>query len=248
MIKLKREPIPPYLTNAKVIELTNKFKNEGTNVWNNDLIKVPLLTSSNKKCAYCECSLTIASNYMEVEHFEDKDNNSNKVILWSNLLPSCKKCNGAKGTHDVITDPIIEPYNTNPQDHLYLKGFRLKKKTILGQNSINVCGLNNSSRLVQVRFDIGEKVEESITISLDRYQAYLEKPITGRLNKLKSIIEELLLLCQPNATYSATTSTILNSDIDFNDLLNTIKLDNKIWNDELEELHQVSLSIKLDRI
>ena len=37
---------------------------------------------------------------MEVEHFEDKKNNPNKVIEWENFLPSCKRCNGSKFTQD----------------------------------------------------------------------------------------------------------------------------------------------------
>ena len=107
MIELNRVVKPSYLTDEKISELTAEFKASGKSVWNNEQIKKPLLESSHGKCAYCECDLRKESNYMEVEHFEDKNHNPDKVVIWNNLLPSCKKCNGAKGAHDVISEPII---------------------------------------------------------------------------------------------------------------------------------------------
>ena len=101
MIKLVRENRPDFLTDEKILELTTNFKSTKSSVWNNKHIKKPLLQSSHGKCAYCECPLTSDSNYMEVEHFEDKHHNEDKVVVWENLLPSCKKCNGSKGIHNV---------------------------------------------------------------------------------------------------------------------------------------------------
>jgi len=165
MIKLKREQKPEYLSDEKVHELTNEFKSSKKTVWNNDFIKVPLLNSSYGKCAYCECPLTTESNYMEVEHFEDKNNNPEKVVSWKNLLPSCKKCNGSKGTHDVVSEPIINPFEDEPREHLSMRLYRLQGKTSKGITSIEVTDLNNSSRLVFIRFEIGEKISEMVDIS-----------------------------------------------------------------------------------
>ena len=72
MIKLQRIEKPAFLTEEKVRALTEEFNTSKKSVWNNDHIKSALLLSSHGKCAYCECSLTSESNYMEVEHFEDK--------------------------------------------------------------------------------------------------------------------------------------------------------------------------------
>lgn len=60
------------------MHLQKSSKRAKKSVWNNEHIKSALLLSSHGKCAYCECSLTSESNYMEVEHFEDKKKQSRK--------------------------------------------------------------------------------------------------------------------------------------------------------------------------
>lgn len=55
MIHLIRASKPSYLSEDKVTELTKEFIEKGTNIWNHDEIKIPLLKSSYNKCAYCEC-------------------------------------------------------------------------------------------------------------------------------------------------------------------------------------------------
>ncbi len=245
MIKLTKYPKPDFLTDEKVVELTQKFKDNNTNVWNKEEIKIPLLDSSDKKCAYCECNLTLESNYMEVEHFEDKANSPDKVVEWENLLPSCKRCNGSKSTHDVISEPIVNPYVDEPKEHFRLRFYRFKNKTEKGQQSINVCDLNNSERLVRKRFDIGNKLEETIENAQEKYDLYIESPITRRKNKFINIIKDLLRECQPNSIYSATTSTILHTNDTFNSLLQKLK-DEFLWDDEHEELCNISLKLVLD--
>lgn len=114
MIKLERQPKPNYLSEAAVIELTEKFKSDGSSVWNHPQIKTPLLASSYEKCAFCECSLSDESKYMEVEHFKYKSLYKDLVVEWTNLLPTCKRCNIAKGIHDVTADLIVNPYEVDP--------------------------------------------------------------------------------------------------------------------------------------
>ena len=245
MIRLTRFPKPTYLTNEKVQELTQIFKDEEKNVWNNDLIKIPLLQSSHNKCAYCECNLKEESKYMEVEHFEDKKNNPDRVIEWDNLLPSCKRCNASKSTHDVISEPIVNPYTDDPKEHFILRPYRFKYKSEKGKNSIEVNDLNNSERLVIVRFAIGNKLEETIENAKEKYQLYMENPITGRKNKFINIIKGLLRECQPESIYSATTSTILHTNDTFNDLVQNLK-DNSLWDEEHEELYNNSVVLVLE--
>jgi len=245
MIKLTRAKKPDFLSDEKVRELTQKFKADKTSVWNKEQIKIPLLNSSNKKCAYCECKLDKEAHFMEVEHFEDKANNADKVVLWENLLPSCKRCNGSKGRHDVIAKPILNPYIDEPKKHLKLRFYRLKKKTDKGQESIDVCDLNNTERVVRVRFDIGDKLENTIEDAKEKYDAYIEKKITGRRNKLINIIKGLLRECQPNSSYSATTSTILYSNDIFNDLVQKLK-DEELWDNKHQKLYDSSKKLVLD--
>jgi len=245
VIKLSRAPKPDFLDNAKVIELTDKFISERKAVWNIDVIKNPLIESSNKKCAYCECSLSTESNYMEVEHFEDKKHNPNKVVQWENLLPSCKRCNGTKSTHDVISEPIVNPFNEDPREHLMLKNYRLKGKSDKGKMTIQELRLNHSKRCVVSRFDIGEQIDKLIDLAQDKYQNYLTAPNTRSKNKLIGIMEGILQECQPTVQYSAITSINVVTDNEFISLVTALK-EADLWNGELENLYVSAQDIALD--
>lgn len=245
MIKLTRAPKPDYLTYQKIKELTDEFKSSKKSVWNIDHIKEPLLDSSFKKCAYCECDLTSASNYMEVEHFEDKKHNPDKVVTWENLLPSCKKCNGAKSDHDVCSVPIVNPYEDDPRDHFSLRLYRLRGKTEKARNTIIVTNLNHSTRLVMSRFAIGEKLDDLLDVCWERYNAYQLKNDTRTRNKLTGTIEGMLLECQPKSAYSATTATLLLTDPKFLDLVDKLK-NLKIWTNDLNNLYFSAQSLALD--
>lgn len=245
MIKLTRKNKPTYLSDEKVLELTNKFKSTKSSVWNNDYIKVPLLESSHGKCAYCECPLTSESNYMEVEHFEDKKYNEDKVVLWENLLPSCKKCNGFKGNHNVIQEPIINPYVDEPKAHLCMRSYRFRGKTDKGKKTIVVTNLNHRSRLVLSRFEIGEKIDELVDTAWERYGIFSERKDTSSRNRLINIVEGLLEECQPNADYAASTATNLLTDSKFLELASLMRIKD-LWTDDLENLMNVGFMLVLD--
>lgn len=245
MIKLTRASKPAYLTDDKVAELTEEFKSSSKTVWDNDNIKTSLLNSSFNKCAYCECPLTKESNYMEVEHFEDKKHNPDKVVAWENLLPSCKKCNSSKGIHNVVGEPIVNPYTDDPKEHLALRLYRIRGKTSKGISTIEVTNLNHSDRLVFSRYEIGEKIDELLDTALERLETYETKNDTRSRNRLIKIIEGLLMECQPSASYSAATATNLLTDSKFNDLVGTLKAKD-IWSAELDELLKNASTIVLD--
>lgn len=238
MIKLERLSKPSFLTDEKVQELTEKFKLDGTSVWHIAELKESLLASSYRKCAYCECNLTEESKYMEVEHFEDKKNNPDKVILWENLLPSCKRCNGKKSTHDVISEPIINPYEDFPKEYIKLKNYRFSEigNSFKGKNSIEVLDLNNYERLILPRFEIGNKLQETILLAKEKLNNYLSEQSVKNKNKIVSVIEEILKECQCNSIYSATTSTILLNDENFNEIMLKMK-EESIWDSDIEELY-----------
>ncbi|EMK6891460.1 HNH endonuclease [Vibrio cholerae] len=245
MIKLQRAVKPSYLTDEKVDELTNKFKLSQSPVWNNDKIKTPLLESSFYKCAYCQCPLSTESNYMEVEHFEDKKHNPDKVVVWENLLPSCKKCNGSKGTHDVISEPILNPFIDDPREHLYMRLYRFRGKTDKGTTTINVTDLNHSTRLVFSRYEIGEKIDDLLETAWERFESFKMNKNTVNRNKFIKVIEGLLIECQPYSDYSASTATNLFTDSKFVDLVSEMK-NESIWTQELEALFKNASALVLD--
>jgi hypothetical protein len=242
MIKLERISTPVKLTPAFVATQTAEFIANETNVWNVDWLKESLLELSNGKCAYCECDLKEESKYMEVEHFEDKANNPNKVLDWDNLLPSCKRCNGSKSTHDVISEPIVNPFIDTPSTHLTLRLYRFKSKDVKGKTTIDVVDLNHTERAVKKRFEVGEQLEKTIDKAVERLELYEANPITQRRNKLLSIVEDILLECQKESIYSATCSTILHSSDLYLDIRQKMQT-HGIWTNEHETLHNESAKL-----
>lgn len=233
MIKLERQPKPTYLSASTVTELTEKFKSDGISVWNHPQIKTPLLTSSHGKCAFCECSLSDESKYMEVEHFKYKNLYKEFVVEWSNLLPSCKRCNISKGMHDITTEPIVNPYDVDPRHHLSFKLYHFRGKDKVGNSTVDALDLNNSDRLVLKRFEVGEQVFLSIRFAADRLEAYHNSSTSIRKSKLLAIVETILDECQPRAIYAATTATVALNDEEFMEIIAQLRVLN-LWEGYLE--------------
>lgn len=239
MIKLLRHPKPAFLSAEKVAELTSNHKAGIKSVWNVDEIKNPLLLSSHYKCAYCECNIVEESKYMEVEHFECKSIYPDRVVDWDNLLPSCKRCNGNKHSHDVRVQPIVNPYFDNPVMHFSIKVYRFSGRTEKGKITIGVIDLNNSERAVRPRFDIGETIAELVISISEKFELYCKTKSVAKRNNLIGAVEATLIECQPNAEYAATSATLLLGNDDFIDMIQQMKTV-QLWSDELEALYQTA--------
>jgi uncharacterized protein (TIGR02646 family) len=221
MIKLDRPPKPPELTRETQASLTEKFKTSGTSVWSKDYIRKPLMEMSSNKCAFCETKINEESKYLEVEHFHHKDLYKDEVVDWNNLLPSCKKCNGTKGSHDTKSEPIINPCEVDPRLHLkLLMGYRMKGKDELGRLSISVLNLNEQDRLVSKRFQVGCAIQEKV----EQYIELIDDVIIGvqtstnRKNRIKNGVTDLLNNGLHDKEYSATYSTVLLREPEFIEL------------------------------
>ena len=182
---------------------------------------------------------------MEVEHFRDKDSYPDDVVKWTNLLPSCKRCNGSKGSHDVMSEPIVNPYDDDPRDHFQFRLYRLRAKTLIGEVSLGVLDLNNSDRAVFVRFDIGESIHKSLERAFEILATYQTNEATRTKNRLVGTVRELLLECQPSSEYSAIAASVIHSDKTFSKLTGEMKKLG-LWNSELMALHENSKEVALD--
>ena len=245
MIKLERNFTPIFLNPIEVQRLTEEYKATGNSVWNIEVLKRALLETSYGKCAYCECDLTIESNYMEVEHFRDKSSYPEQVVNWLNLLPSCKRCNGTKGTHDTATDPIVNPYEMDPTNHFKFRLYRLRAKSLLADSTIGALDLNNTTRIVGVRFEVGESIHESLQTALEILEKLKTNFATRTKNRLTAAIEGILSECQPTSAYAATAASVIHSDQIYADVISEMKL-MKLWNNDLDALHNSSLAIAFE--
>lgn len=157
MIQLTRRNAPSQLTDDFKNDLTTEFKTNGTNVWNHDFLKRALREYSFEKCCYCEVNIDEESKYCEVEHYLPKKHFPDLVLEWTNLLPSCKRCNGQKGEHRTDLEPIIDPTRVNPKDYLGLRNYRIRPKHQLGKRTIECLDLNNYRKLIIKRAQIGDQ-------------------------------------------------------------------------------------------
>ncbi|WP_314721799.1 hypothetical protein [Haemophilus pittmaniae] len=240
MIKINRCLPPDYLTSSKVSELTYKFKSEHKNVWTHEGIKNSLMRMSHNKCAYCEVNLGKCGCYLEVEHFKDKNTYPDDVVNWNNLLPSCKHCNVSKGKHNVVDEPIINPCDIDPREHLYFQNYRLKGKTDLGNLSIEVLDLNNTKHLVLPRCEVGNKLSERIEELNRSYSIDNEREKRKLVRTIKAILEE----CQADSLFSALSASVVLMSDEYSNLKNKMVSDS-LWNDELGELERKSKDLVL---
>ncbi|ATA91360.1 HNH endonuclease [Capnocytophaga canimorsus] len=244
MIKLDRVSPPIQLSPDFIEQETYKYKNKGESVWNTIWLKKALLQSSHNKCAYCECNIVEESKYLEVEHFYCKKDFPDKVLEWNNLLPSCKRCNGKKGSHSVQNAPIVNPYDDTPQQHMYLENYRLKNKDDKGRTTIDVLDLNDTERLVNSRYKVGNRLQELLENIKDKLDEYKNNTSVRNKNKLIRMIEEVLKSCQVDREYSAVCSTILHKDKDYKNIKNEME-NLGLWSVDMEKLHRNSFILIL---
>ncbi|MGE8554787.1 MAG: HNH endonuclease [Chryseobacterium jejuense] len=243
MIKLNRTPKPAELTSELQDTLTAEFKLTGKSVWNFDFIKKGLLGFSNDKCCYCEANINEESKYLEVEHFHHKDEYKDEVLEWDNLLPSCKKCNGTKNNHDTKLEPIIDPSKIDPKNHLKYWRYRIKGSDDIGKLTVSVLNLNEQDRLVKKRFEIGNAIQEKLEQLNELTDDYINgiQKNTRRKNRIVNGTKGLMKEGLPSAIYSATSATVILTDLEYD------KLKNKLISLNLWDMELIQLEIDLNK-
>jgi 5-methylcytosine-specific restriction endonuclease McrA len=243
MQRYNRPQCPTQLTAQVKADLTQEYQTNKTSVWSKSYIKDALFEMADGKCIYCECTIGEESKYLEVEHFEDKNHYPLKVVEWSNLLPSCKRCNGKKSNHDVIADPIVNPSIEEPKDHLDLKNYRFSEKTTKGKSTIDVISLNDTDKLVMPRFKIGNKALESLESLTDDIRSFTPNPQNVRArNKLVNRMTALMNQGIKTEEFCSTVATVLVLDNGLS-TMRTAASDKSIWDDELETIYNQVIAL-----
>jgi uncharacterized protein (TIGR02646 family) len=236
MIKLERQPEPQVMIDNKIQwqndlqnaitkygsykEIPEKEKQKLILFYRNDAVKNGLIKSSFGKCAFCECIPSEGGN-IEIEHFKPKSKYPELTFEWDNFLPSCRKCNGSKDSHDTGAEPIINPYDIDPKNAFYFNDIEIKAfnngMQQLAEKTIEVCSLN-TVRLWKPRADIlislrifsrsiEEATEELTNADTDRKKAH-------RVKKLREALETIEMLTDSSERYSSFCCSFLEkSDI-----------------------------------
>lgn len=127
MIKLNKGAEPAILTLNKTnwtnqvlvhIAAGTKVPKSLENNYNIKEIKDALRTECKSKCMYCESKVGHIT-FEHIEHIKPKAKHRfpNLTFEYTNLGLSCPKCNMNKSDSYDTTNPFINPYNDNPQDH-----------------------------------------------------------------------------------------------------------------------------------
>lgn len=234
MIKLEAVPPPSQLTAQLVEELTAKFKQDKSPVWNKDFIKNRLLEMSNGKCAYSEIKLQEEGKYMEVEHFLPKSAYPDKVVEWDNLLPASNFCNNKKGKKVL---PIVHPVRDEPKKHLYMIDAMIFGKTQKGRNSEIILGLNDSEQLLKPRSEIRRAVQVELNKQYNQVDYFIKNSDVSRILEITNSFENLLKQGTRKEAYSATVATTILNDPHFLEIKKVFQANN-LWTSEMEVLEK----------
>lgn len=102
------------LSTGKPVPVSLKYK------YREPSIKEQIVKETNGKCAYCE---SVVSHVCpgDIEHIlpKNKEARPDLYVEWSNLTLSCEECNRTrKSTYYDPSDPLVNPYDDNPDDYL----------------------------------------------------------------------------------------------------------------------------------
>ena len=87
----------------------------------NPEIKEQIKKETGNKCAYCESKIT--HTYPgDIEHILPRSVFPDLTVDWENLTLGCGECNRRKSNYYSATEPLINPYIDNPEDHLLAAG------------------------------------------------------------------------------------------------------------------------------
>lgn len=229
MIKLEKQSKPQVLQNncvnwtAALMAAVTKYrgysnipKNERDELikhYRNDKVKTMVFDSSHNKCCFCESKLDETNGYPEIEHFEPKSLYPNKCFEWENLMPICRYCNGSKGNHDTISEPIVNPYEQNPEEFLEFVNLRIKtlNNNPIGEKTIDICDLNRR-QLTQARAELFLVLENKFKDILDEFSENLSGK---KLNKIKNFLFDIEKLANKESKYSAFIISYLNNSEEY---------------------------------
>lgn len=84
-------------------------------------IKLTLRAELFEKCAYCESKLTHV-HPGEIDHILPVSQRPELIVAWLNLTLTCTECNRRKGAYYSVDEPLINPYEDDPDVHLRFYG------------------------------------------------------------------------------------------------------------------------------
>jgi len=185
-------------------KIPEKIKNNLIKNYKHEDIKNSLFGSSFSKCSFCECKPENGGGNIEVEHFAPKSIYPHLTFEWENLLPVCRKCNGAKGNLDTILNPIINPVTIDPEliflyEDLRIVPIKGTSHEKIAERTTNDCNLNSprlykarSELLIQMilyKDELNDNINYLCKVNTDRKKREIINKIKNSLEKFDHIME-----------------------------------------------------------
>ena len=114
---------------------------------------------------YCESKIEHNSS-AHIEHIKPKSKYSHLEFEWNNLGYSCPKCNTNKSNKFDENLSFINPYDENPEEHIYFSEYFafMKNDSNRGKYTIKELDLNRAG-LIERRKDKYDKIIQMIEIA-----------------------------------------------------------------------------------
>lgn len=170
------------------------------------------------KCAYCESRIK-AVTHSHVEHFRPQSIYPRLAYSWHNLLQACPRCNsdhkkkqfplldGSEPREDAAdpgvmegNDPnaLLDPCSDDPEEHFLFVEEKIACKTVRGEKTREVCGLDRPDLEDDRRLWLIAVVE----LAAKHYQLAIERKISAEEEEFGRFLNERLA---PSYPYVAMT-------------------------------------------
>jgi uncharacterized protein (TIGR02646 family) len=163
-------------------------------------IKEAILAETHGKCAYCESRL-LHIHHGDVEHIYPKSLDVTKTFEWKNLTLACEVCNQHKSNRDPLIENILDPYETDPEEHfVFLGALIFAKGTVVGESTRAILELH--------RAELAEMRKEQLDKVLGIYAVILRKdiPLPARQAIYQDMVERE---ASPKAEYAAMKRSLI---------------------------------------
>ncbi len=161
--------------------------------------KKSLKEASFDKCMYCESKIS-HNSYGDVEHIKPKSKYPQLEFTWSNLGFACSVCNNNKNNQYDADNPILSPYEEDPEQHLFACGNMIYHHSEKGELTCQTIQLNRA-QLVEKRL---ERIN-SIKNSYDKFNR------TNNARVKRIALEALKKEGNPDKEYSACVQSFFKS-------------------------------------
>lgn len=171
MVRTRARAEPPARLSANAKRWTVRYQanlSKGKGDWATrgakKMISLALQELTHGKCVYCEGPLGPQAD-LDIDHYISKTLNPERAFEWTNLLPSCRKCNRPKGNHD-HANALLKPDSEDPEPFFWLHpdSGRLEPHPSLdagarhrAEETIRLCDLQRSA-LCEQRYKMFQRV------------------------------------------------------------------------------------------